>query len=84
MRPNDHQPRIRPAPVRPDDIDGATEAGTANTTAAYEVCCSACGDDEGALEDQSDDVRRLRGPYPTIEKAREVVIMHLALTSRDW
>ena len=84
MRPNDHQPRIRPLSIRPDDLAGVTEDDLANGTTVYEVCCFACGDDDGPIEVQIDDVRRLRGPYPTIEKAREVVVLHLALTSRDW
>jgi hypothetical protein len=84
MRPNDHQPRIRPVSIRPGNATAAGQDGQPNVTALYEVCCSACGDDEGPIEDQSDEVRRLRGPYSAIEKAREAVILHLALTSRDW
>lgn len=44
--------------------------------APWEVICLDCGDDQGPFAQQSEHVRRVRGPYPTREKARAAATAH--------
>src|SRR5579862_723384 len=48
----------------------------AQDDARWEVVCLACGDDEGPAEEQTEGVRRLRGPYPTVHEARHASRKH--------
>lgn len=66
------------APVDRGEI--ATTAGHgARPRAAFhfwEVICVDCGDSEGPLENQADEIKRLRGPYLTEEKAKKAAALH--------
>ena len=48
----------------------------AQDEAQWEVVCTACGDNEGPVDQQSEGVRKLRGPYPAEHKARHAARKH--------
>jgi hypothetical protein len=66
--------RIQPASyTREDDGWRVTYHDDPNV---WEVICPDCGDDGGPIENQSAEVRTLRGPYPTKDEAWRVVVKH--------
>jgi hypothetical protein len=72
----DHQTRWRPQPV---EFLGRDERGrwqVRGSTGMFEVLCATCGDEEGPFEELSAELQGLRGPYRSIELAREAVLIH--------
>jgi hypothetical protein len=45
-------------------------------TSQWEVVCVECGDTEGPASEQTDEVRKLRGPYESRHKAQRVAHRH--------
>ena len=82
--------RLRP-PISPSAVDRGEVATTAGHGARpraafhfWEVICLDCGDSEGLLENQVDEIKRLRGPYLTEDKAKKAAALHnLGLGPRD-
>ena len=72
-----HSAGIRPRPVLRKVGDEWRETGEV-VPDCFEIVCADCGDDGGPIEEQTPEVRKLRGPYQTHDDAWYKAIGHVA------
>jgi hypothetical protein len=76
MAMSDHQARWRPQPAEFGGPDASGRRTLRGTTGMFELLCATCGDDEGPIEQVSEELRELRGPYRNVERVREALLIH--------
>lgn len=58
----------------------ARSAETDKWVIQFEVICPDCGDSGGPVDEQTDAVRAVRGPYPDSAAARRAVLAHTGVS----